>query len=195
MNFRLLMTSFTISLASSLAFGATATSPNAKAAELSCHRIDRLVTLKKIDAKFLNRFRGMEVKTMAGGAGQPSFEVIASEEADQGKSANQVKISLDQDSKPLAFTVVAGDDATNPTVWPDKDPVTLAEDSLHFLEQNVAKPDIAKFNSGLTGLRISPADVGGKSVAKIEIVSSDTKGTLKVYISTAGDFVSYEVVQ
>jgi hypothetical protein len=179
-------------MASNVANAATAS--KAQAAELTLHRIERLVTLKIIDAGYMAQFQSMVVESLSGGgAGKPTFKTTSSQAADTGKAANKLEITLDDQAKAISFNAIEGVAATKPTAWPDKDPVTLAESSLHYIEANIAKPDIAKFNSGLKTLSIGPANVNGKDVALVLITSSDIAKTLRVVVGLDGVVVSSDM--
>ena len=177
-------------------FAAQAKIPSANAAELTCHRIERLVILKKIDAAFLNGLKSISVEVLPPAApGQPAFKTTSLQEADAGKQASSLVVTLDENGKPVGQPIVAaGIASAKPTVWPGVDPVTILENSLHWVEQNAAKADVAKFSSGLKSMSIEPGTMGAKSVGKVEILSTDTTQTMNIYMGVDGSFISYEVV-
>ncbi len=191
---------FTVALlgtaASAFSFSAAAAPvANSTAAELAAHRIEKLVTLKKIEESFVSKFRGLTVENLqGGGVSKPTFKVIASQEVDQGKNANQVEIILDEKGKALSHKVIEGEAAAKPIVWPDKDPVTLTELALHYVADNSAKPEIVKFSKALKALRVIPANVDGKDVALVEALSSDTTKKLVIVLALNGKVASSSVV-
>jgi hypothetical protein len=174
---------------------AAAKIPNANAAELTCHRIERLVILKKIDSAFLNSIQSVTVESIPNAnPGQASFKTVSFQQADSGKLANQLFLNLDDQGKALDFNVASGIAASQPHKWTNLDPVTLIEDSLHYVEQNAAKPDVSKFSTGLKSISISAASKDGKEIARIEIFSNETTQKLEIYEGLDGAIISREVI-
>jgi hypothetical protein len=182
------------SLVSAMSAQAAMKIPNANAAELTCHRVERLVILKKIDTGFLSSIESVTVEAVPNAnPGQPSFKTVSYQQVDSGKLANQLNLNLDDQGKALDFTVTAGLAMAQPHKWSVLDPVTLIEDSIHYVEQNAAKPDFAKFSSGLKKISIAPGLNDGKEVAKIEILSVDTTDKLEILEGLDGAILSYQV--
>ncbi len=184
----------------SFAFVATANAARisgGNAAELGAHRIEKLVLLKKIPAAYQAQFKGLEVRQiMPGGVNQPSFEIIGSQEADAGKSANKVSVILDENGKALSNTVAAGQTAKSPTVWAGKDPLTLTELAVHHIEHMMpSDKKLSPFYAGMKGLRISQMQHGSHTMAVVEFVSELTKEKLVMNLNTDGSLIDYAVTK
>ena len=175
--------------------------PNLTAGELSAHKVEKLITLKKLDASFQRNFRGLEVVNLrGGGAGKPTFKVVLSQEADAGKAANKVELTLDEKGKALGLpVVVAGVAASRPTVWSGKDPLTLTELALHHVEHlgghahhgGAGDRSIAQFIDTLKAIRIT--QVGAN--AQFEMVANGVKGRLVMNLDGQGKLINAQVVQ
>lgn len=180
----------TVALAHPTGPGATA----AKVAELSAHRIDRLVTLGKIDASFMKNAQTLQVAVVENQA--PVFyKVRVSQTQPTQGNPLQLDISFDDDGKPLAYQVVAGGIAGPDQAWPDKDSVTLTENCLHYVLENNADAKVAPFDKGLTTFVLTKGTLNGQAVARGQVTSSLTKEKLNIYLKLDGTFISAEVVQ
>ena len=165
----------------------------AKAAELACHRIERLAVLKKIDPRFVDAFAGLDVAPTLQPAG---FAVSGLREADPGAAAGRIDLVLDSAGKAVSFTLAAGQDASHPAAWPDKDPLTIAENSLHFLEdQAVGEAALSAFSTALSSMRVRMRSAGGPNPsAEVEMRSSASGAVLLVRLGLDGVYASHEVV-
>lgn len=167
---------------------------NANATELAAHRIEKLVILKKINAGFLNHLKGLTLEILPdGGVAKPTFKITGSQQADEGKVPSKVEIILDEKGKPVTHTETLAAPATTPVAWPDKDPVTLLERAIHYIEDNSTKAEIALFNKPMKAVRISPANVDGKDVGIIEALSYDTTKKLTIVIGLDAKVISATV--
>lgn len=166
----------------------------AKAAELVCHRIERLVTLKRIDAKFLNQFYALQIEALPPSTPTaPAFRVVVSQLPGPDGKFNQIQLLLDASGKADPNVVVTnGTDATQVPIWPDKDPVTLAENSLHYVLDSVAtKPALQPYFESIKSLTLSQVkDPSGQILAKAEITSKLTTTVLQVFVKADGNFSS-----
>lgn len=180
--------------ASHIAFAAPIT--NADAAELALHRVERLIALSKIEDTYQKHFQSLTLELLAnGGVAIPTFKVVVSQQVDLGKDANKVEIILDEKGKALSYNAAEGEPAASPHNWPDKDPVTLAEIAIHYIEVHSQEAAIAKFNTGLLTVRIEPGTMHGTQVATVQATSSETSDKLNVYIGLDGSFHGVEVVK
>ena len=194
-------TLFTIILASfGIAQAQTAplaTMTLAKAVELGCHRIERLVTLKKIDESFLRNLGTMSVVPMtAAQPTDPSFKVVASQYPGADGTSMQLELLMDSQGKTLSSNVITGSASASAPAWPDKDSVTLVENSLHYVLdgwQGVA-PQVEPFYTDLKSLRISQIkDGSGQTLSKTEFLSNKVGSTLVVYLKMDGSLSSTEM--
>ncbi len=168
-----------------------------KAAELACHRIERLVTLKKIDESFLNNFGTMAVVAQKQTQPtDPAFKVTASlYPGADGKSA-ELELLMDDQGKTLNFNVIAGPASMNAPKWLDKDAVTLTENSLHYVLEGwqTSNPAVKPFFTDLKSLRLSQvADASGQLVSRVEFLSNSVPTTLEVLLKMDGNFISAQI--
>lgn len=167
---------------------------NAKAIELSAHRIDRLVTLGKIDASFLKNLEKMEV-TVVQNQAPVYYKVRVTQTQPAQGNPMQLDISYDEDGKPLSFEVIAGG-ATGPDAgWTDKDAGSLAENALHYILENNTDAKVALFDKGVTSFTLTKGTLNGETVACGQAISSLTTDKLNIYLKLDGTLISAEIVK
>lgn len=167
---------------------------NGNAAELAAHRIEKLVLLKKVPAAFQNQFLGLEVKQITpGGPNRPSFEVIASQEVDEGKVANKISVILDENGKALSHNLIAGTAPTSPTAWKGKDPLTLTELAVHHIEHMMSDAKLPPFYKGMKAIRLSQVQHGTHTMVVVEFLSDLVPEKLEMMLESDGDLISYQV--
>lgn len=164
-----------------------------KATELGVHRIERLVTLKRIDETFRTQLVSLRAeRTEENGAAYKVYGYVAP--ASNGKSS---AITLWQDSqgKTLAHSVDQQAAPANPFNWPSKDPVNLTEEALHFVLEGWEKhPEVKDFYVDLKTLSLRPVqDDRGDLVAQFSVTSGHTDKTLIINLNQDGRFLSYEL--
>ena len=190
-----LMASSAAIIALTLSAAAQAAVPNLTAGELSAHKVEKLITLKKLDSAFQTKFRGLEVVNLqGGGTAKPTFKVIISQQADAGKVANKVELTLDDSGRALGLpAVVTGVAAAKATAWSGKDPLTLSELALHHIEHLAGAGDkkIAQFIQPLRALRIS--QVGQN--AEFEILANGIRARLIMHLDGQGKLLHVQVVE
>ncbi len=164
----------------------------AKAAELSAHRIDRMVALGKLDAAFLKKAEKIEAAVQ----NQPPtfYHVVVSQTQPAQGAPLQVSITFDQDGKPLASQNIAGGVAGPDFAWPGVDAVTLLENSLHYALDNNANPQVAPYDKGFTKVTLTKGTYKGQPVARGQIFSSLTAQKLNVYLGFDGALLGTEFV-
>ena len=165
----------------------------AKIIELSAHRIDRLVTLGKIDASFLRNLEKIEVSVVQNQAPAYYKARISQTPPAQGQPM-QLDIAFDDDGKPLTFQVIDGGTIGTNSDWVEKDAGSLAEYSLHYVLENTANPKIALFNDGASVFTLSKGTLNGQVVARGQLTSTLTTEKLNVYQKLDGTFISAEVI-
>jgi hypothetical protein len=166
---------------------------NAIAAHLGLHRLDRLVTLGKIDADFQTKFRAVTLENIPHTqATEPAFKALLEQYPGADGTKNALEIIMNGSGKSLKDTVLSGAAAEGAPIWPEKDPVTLSELSQHFLLKQVqTKPELVPFVRALLGYDISQqVDPGGNKVAQVDIKSSETKDKFRIVLKTDGSIVS-----
>lgn len=173
------------------AFAQTVSS--AKIAELTAHRVDRLVQLKKIDPTFNTKLERVEVSQA--GPAPVAFRSLVSQTMPAQGAPIQLELLFDAAGKPLSFKVlpdgVAGPD---PLYNGGKDAVSLLENSLHEALENATDPDIAPFYNSLTSVTLTKGKAQGMDASRAQITSSATTKKLNVYLMLDGMFMSKEIV-
>jgi len=167
---------------------------NAKAIELSAHRIDRLVTLGKIDASFLKNLEKMEVSVVQNQA-PVYYKVRVTQTQPAQGTPLQLDISYDDDGKPLSFEVIAGGVAGPDAGWTDKDAGSLAENALLYILENNTDAKVALFDKGLTSFVLTKGALNGETVARGQASSNLTTDKLNIYLKLDGTFISAEVIK
>lgn len=171
--------------------------PSGKAAELACHRIERLVTLKKIDASFLTKLYAIQlVRLNAASPTDPVFKAIGIQLPGADGTFKKVEMMMDGAGKSLAQTIIPGTEGPELS-WPGKDPVSLIENALHYvLENGTRKANVKPFLTGLTEIVLSQENGSdGKILAKTVVKSSETANRLEIILKDDGTFVSAEVLK
>ncbi len=170
---------------------------NAKAAELSLHRVERLVILRKIEEGFETKARNLALSLIPhDDEAEPSFQATVSQWPGTDGTQRSVEIVMNAEGKTLKHTVVAGAEPANAPVWPDKDAVTLAENALHYvIEGAVTKPEVVPFNENLTGFTLSQeTNAEGAAGAVVDFRSSADARVLRVRVKADGTFDSAELI-
>lgn len=166
---------------------------SAKVAELTAHRIDRLVSLGKIDGNFLTKLEKVEIKIS--NQDPVAFTARASQsQPENGSQPMQLHLSFDKEGKVLAYQVVVGGSAGPDPQWPDKDAATLTENTLHYVLDNAADPKVKMFFDGLTTFTLTKGQLNGSTVARGQVHSSLTAEKLNIYVKLDGTFISAEII-
>lgn len=164
-----------------------------KATELGVHRIERLVTLKKIDSTFQTNLFGMRAeRTTESGA---TYKIYGYVSPDANNQSSTIAMLSDKTGKVLSYTNGPTYQPANPFNWPDKDALTLMENALHFvIEGWVQHPEVKPFYAGLMTIGLSPAkDTAGNLIALASVTSDDDARTLYISLKTDGNLIGYEI--
>lgn len=164
-----------------------------KATELGVHRIERLVTLQKIDAAFQTALIGMKAEpSTENGAAFKVYGYLA-----PGADGKSTFITLWQDAqgKTLAYTVTTATAPQSPFVWPAKDAVTLTEEGLHFVLEGWAQyPEVKAYYTGLQSISLTPTKDGqGNLVAQYKVTSTDDGRVLTLNLKPDGTYISHDL--
>jgi hypothetical protein len=178
---------------------ATDTIPNSKAAEFSLHRIERLVILHKIDRTFQTHFERIDLTMETPNQpSDPTFLIRASQVGGADGSRMTMDLAFDQIVRPMKDTVnPGGSPSANPPAWPQADAITIAEDSLHWIEdQGPVVDELRSFYQGVVSLALSPVTdaQGALTAAEVAMVVSRDKPSLLVTMGLDGVFKSYEIL-
>lgn len=169
---------------------------NAKIAELAFHRLERLVLLKKIDPSFQSKYISLDfVNLEPQNPEDPHYRVILKQTPDKDDKVSTLTLLMDQEGKTLSHDAKLMTTINEAPVWPDKDPVTLSENSLHFVEEEQAKgnTDIIPFYEGLNRMTISQFNDQGTIKARVAIESTKNSKTLIVLLNMDGTFSKYSI--
>lgn len=190
-----LILAVTLTILGSLAFADEAAPgvSRAKVAELSAHRIDRLVSLSKIAPSFLTHLNQLTVSEPQNQA-PTYYAVLATQTSPQQGNPLQLDLAFDTNGKSLSFKVNDGKEGTNPG-WTEKDSVSLMENALHYVLENTANAKVALFDKGLTVITLTKGTLNNQIVARGQMSSSLTNEKLNVYLKLDGTFISAEFVQ
>ncbi len=165
----------------------------AKAAELAVHRIERLVTLKKIDPMFRDALVGLtaEVTTLSGA----SFKIVGLTAPAVNGVNGRIELWLDAQGKTLSFNVVSAVVPAQPFPWPSKDASTLLEEGLHFvLEGWVTHSEVKAFETDLSSILLKPVtSAEGDLMAEFEVRSTLDTRLLTITLRADGTFVTHIV--
>lgn len=162
----------------------------AKVAELTSHRIDRLVSLNKIDKSFLTKLVKMEVSVLENQ--EPAYYKVhvTQTQPTQGQ-AQQMDVIFDDDGKPLSYSVIPGGASGPDDGWTGVDPVTISENALHYvLENGETDAKVKPFYTGLTTVSLEKGLLNGQITAKVQMTSAETNTKLNVYLNLDGTFIS-----
>lgn len=170
--------------------------PYAKGAELSLHRLERLVVLKKIDETYQSKFRSLFLEVLdQRNAGEPYYKITIGQYPAADRSIRKLILEMDEEGKTLKHTVEGTQNGIEAPAWPDKDPVTLSENSLHFVLEEAEKNnlDILPFHNGLKSFEISSlTHSDGSKKASVKMRSSLTTKVLEVIMNLDGTFNSHK---
>lgn len=164
----------------------------AKAAELSLHRLDNLVSFDLVDRSFLDHFSGLEIETLNPTTNsQPKFKATLLQIVPEQGERSLIQMSLDAQGKVLESLPHLAQVSIKSVAWPDADPVTLAESSLHYvIDETANHPELLPFYNSLVSLELTPElDAAGKPMAAWSVLkNSENNSLLKVRVLLNGDF-------
>lgn len=161
-----------------------------KAAELACHRLEKLVSLGKAEESFITKFSSLQVtKLQPAKPADPSFKVTIAQHAGADGNSKQIEIMLDGNGKGIAQTVKAGPDALNAPEWSDKDALTLVEHALHYIADS-DEAEVKPFFTGLTSLKLKQVKNGNGTSARVVMNTQDTTKTLEINLNENGSVES-----
>lgn len=165
-----------------------------KIAELTAHRLERLVTLKKVDASFSARLEKVEVSSVSGTAPAPAaYRSLVSQTQPAQGAPMQLELLFDAAGKPLAFKVLPGGVAGPDPQWPTADAQALFEATAHALDES-KDAKIEPFMTGFTSFVLTKGTLQGSPVARAQVLSSTTASKLNVYMMLDGMVMSTEIL-
>ncbi|MEA9358466.1 hypothetical protein SHI21_19675 [Bacteriovorax sp. PP10] len=179
----------------SLAVSAFATSTsfaavgNAKVVELGCHRLERLITLGKVDESFLKKLKTLDLVILSPAKPtDPSFQVTAAQYAGADGTTKKVEMMMDANGKAITQVIKEGTESDSTPEWGDKDAISLIEQSLHYVEEHTSEHiELRPFQVGLKSLTLMQvSNAQGIKVARIEMTSTATTQKLEVNLNENG---------
>ena len=174
----------------------------AKVAELSLHRIERLVTLEDIDRSFIDKLQSLKVEVLESTSpDDPKFYVTASQYPGEDDTKNEVELWFNPDAKEIKkkwrFNVKPGSAAHNAPSWPvNIDAVTLVESATHYILDNcTSHEELMPYNEKLTSLTVSQiVRESGEILAQVDFEISDPGTPILRVLVKASDGVVDSVV-
>lgn len=188
-----------LSVGASTAFAHGGGVSQAKIAELGLHRIERLVTLRKIDPSFRDGLTTLKLaKLVQSKETDPLYRVIGQTTAPASGLRAEVEILMDAEGRVLQAFATEGDAPLPAPVLPGTDPVTLAEAALHaILDGSETREELEPFESDLAEVTIAPlTDTESGAIRGVEVVVSKRRGpeTLKIRVRLSGEVESIGVI-
>lgn len=163
----------------------------AKATELSVHRIERLVILKKIPETFLNHISKIVLTKESNG--EIAFKSFVFLENKNVASAN-LEINMDDQGKTISHQVVSENVSPDAYFWPQKDSATLIEDALHFvLEGWVEHSEVKIYFDQFESIELTKFESSSDLVAHFIVTATNTQKKLHIYLKPDGTFLSHEL--
>jgi hypothetical protein len=179
-----------------------------QAGEMALHRLDKLITLNKVDAAFKTASNQLNVVLKPVDADAPSGTVFGgtvSQVAAVDGSRKAVKLFMDDDGKTLIHKPVDGGDALTPPVWPAKDSISLMQVAMHCLEGELIdgnracadNTDLPAFNQDFLTLTLSQIKdaAGAPAGALAEILAEGGKSTLKIHLNLDGTLAKGQPIE
>lgn len=168
----------------------------AKAAELGAHRVERLVTLRKVDETFLNKFQSIEVVALTQAVpSDPAFKVTVGQVPGPDGKQSTLEVLMDGAGKALSNSVNMGTEAMTAPRWPEKDPVALTENALHVVLEGIDDPKIKPYYTGFKSLTVSQdRDGTGLTIARFRLQSKEVVKVLEILLKTDGTVISQQIV-
>ncbi len=161
----------------------------AKAAELTLHRIERLVILNRIELDFQEKLKSMSVELIAHSAEtDPAFKTTTLQYTPTDGTQKSIEVVLSDEGKALSYTLGAGGPAAGAPSYAPKDAVSLAEAGLHYILDNSAVlPALLPYDRNLSALSLSPSTLGdGTPIAVLEVQAEGSSSTLKIQVKLDG---------
>jgi len=170
-----------------------------KAAELACHRIDRLAMLNKIDGTYVSKFQKMSLVVLP--ANDPSgaaFAVTAYQNAPSTTTASPLSVTLyfDSTGKALKHQVNAGGETGVDIHWSGKDPVSLTEEGLHYvIDAGETNEEIKPFANDFQALIIEQKLINGVAHGVLTIANKVNSSKLVITVDLNGKIISKDIVK
>jgi hypothetical protein len=152
---------------------------------------------KGVDPDYQNRLNDILVEAIPHvEEDEPSFRITVAQHPGMDGTQRKVVIVLDEEGRPLTNDVIAGAAPSQPVMWPGKDPTTLSENALHYVQDAAAvNRDLIPFRDALVTMTVvQERNPAGQVIARVDVTSSDTAKVLKIRLDAAGNFMNFEIV-
>ena len=170
-----------------------------RAAELSLHRVEKLIILKRIDASFQTVSNQLDLVVKPNDSDAPGgtyFRAVVSEVPAQDATRKSVKLFMDDQGKTLIHKPVDGGNAVSPPVWPAQDPISLMEVAMHCIQGELIANSHAcadhtalpAFNRDFQSLILSQLkDASGAPTGALAVIQAEGgQSTLNIRINLDG---------
>ena len=152
---------------------------------------------KGIDPDFQNKLQTITMALLPHNEeDEPSFRATVYQHKAADGTQQNVEIIMDEEGRPLSYTVGTGGPAANAPTWTDKDPTTISENALHYvLEGSVTDPLLRSYNEGLARLTINlGTNSAGQAVAVVDMERTEAEPILRIRMRVDGNFDSAEYI-
>jgi hypothetical protein len=167
-----------------------------RVAELSLHRMENLVILKKIQPSHVNNLHSLTLTAVPHSTDEEAaYQVVANQYPATDGSESTLLIPLRADGKALKHTeTLAGESASAPK-WPALDAVTLSENALHCIQGEIVdnarpqlctSPELTVYNHSFSSLVLSQDQDETGPVAVVDIRAQGTPRVLRVRLKSDG---------
>lgn len=169
----------------------------AKLAELSLHRLERLVILKKIEGTFQSKVQSLRLESIPHQTEtEASFKSTILQYPGSDGTQKTLEVIMDEAGKAIKNTIAQGADAQGAFEWPDKDATTLCENALHYVQDNVLnKPELLQYDQKFSVFSLAQGtNSSGAIVAVVDIQAGPEVPILRVRMKVDGTFDSAEFI-
>lgn len=167
----------------------------------SVHKVEHLVEANKIDQHFQDRAYSFTLSKVQPAAADapvegPAFKATVSQVPDANGKASTLEILLTDEGKAVSYKEIAGPESRNAPVWPDADALSLLENGMHYVLDNVAtKPELKPFNNAMESMTLTQVlDADKRPEAQVVITGKDLKQVLVVLLKTDGTVDSAKII-
>lgn len=163
-------------------------------AELALHRIEKLVQLNRVEAAYISNFQNVSVEALTqANPNDPAFKTIVSQTDNAQVAPPRVNLLHKSDGKVLSHTIASGI-AGAALTWPNKDPLTISEATLHYIEEHGQhQTPLLLFDVGFKDLTVSQETRNNVLVAIVNVTSNSSEQYAEFVISMDGVVQSWSL--
>jgi hypothetical protein len=167
------------------------------AAEISLHRIEKLVYTNKLPISFQTNFVSISIETLEQKTPRdPLFKVIARQPIALDGTQKKIEFILDPVGRTQQTYITKAQEIEIAPVQLEVNSLTIAELALHYLLDNVKiRPELDVFVDNLLSLSLSQITTPeGKAKAILEVKAAGSKEKLVIQSAGTGTVESAEIV-